>query len=168
MALLRHPARPPAIELVAPVVAPRTHVQRTNLDIKEAAKGICHGTIGVPDPDQTAALFVDALGFGHQRRPGSETVELSLQRPLSQWSMSLTIEEDSSGADFPSLDSEGWFVLALLSSDISGDARCVQKHTLKSVTQPFVTEVSGQRWTIVLCVLNSGFAVELLQLASGH
>ena len=77
--------------------------------------------------------------------------------------MNLTIREDSFTAELPALDSEGWFVLALFSSDLAADTRRVQEHDVKAVTRPFVTEVDGKEWTIVLCVLHSGFAIELLQ-----
>ena len=161
LALLRHPTGLPALELVAPIFT--LPAQRTNLDFNEMAKGVCHGTIKVQNPAETVSLFADALGFGRQDKSTPGKAKLSLKRPLSQWSMNLTIQEDSPMAELPMLDSEGWFVLALFSSDISGDARRVQEHNVKAVTQPFITEVNGQRWTIVLCVLNSGFAVELLQ-----
>jgi hypothetical protein len=161
LALLRHPAGLPALELVAPVLT--SPAQRTNLDFNEIAKGACHGTIKVQNPAETTSLFVDALGFGRRDESTSDRAVLSLRRPLSQWSMNLTIQTDSPATELPMLDSEGWFVLALFSSDVPGDARRVQEHNVKAVTQPFITEVNGQRWTIVLCVLNSGFAVELLQ-----
>jgi hypothetical protein len=127
------------------------------------AKGVCHGTIKVPNPAETVSLFVDALGFGRGVGSAPDAAELSLRRPLPQWSMDLTIQEDGRASDLPMLDSEGWFVLALFSSDIPNDASRVQEHNVKGVTRPFMTEVNGQQWTIVLCVLNSGFAVELLQ-----
>jgi hypothetical protein len=77
--------------------------------------------------------------------------------------MSLTIREEGAFAEPPVLDSEGWFVLALFSSDLQTDAHCVREHGLKAVTEPFRIFVSQQEWTIVLCILSSGFAIELLQ-----
>ena len=163
LALLRHPTGLPALELVAPVLTSPAQAQRTHLNFNEMAKGVCHGTIKVPNPAETVSLFVDALGFGRRVGSAPDAAKLSLRRPLPQWSMDLTIQEDGRASDLPMLDSEGWFVLALFSSDIPNDASRVQEHNVKAVTRPFMTEVNGQQWTIVLCVLNSGFAVELLQ-----
>jgi hypothetical protein len=163
LVLLRHPAGLPALELVAPVLTSPARAQRTELDLNRAAKGVCHGTIRVPNLADTERLFCGALGFRRAEETVPGSANLSLHRPLPQWSMNLTIREDSFTAELPALDSEGWFVLALFSSDLSADIRRVQKHDVKAVTRPFVTEVDGKEWTIVLCVLHSGFAIELLQ-----
>jgi hypothetical protein len=163
LVLLRHPAGAPAVELVAPVLTPPERMQRTELDLVAAEKGACHGTVFVPNLDETVELFTGALGFRRAENCGQGFAHLALRRPLSQWSITLTIREERAPAEMPTQDSEGWFVLALFSSDLEADARQARKYNVKAVTEPFSTEVSQQRWAIVLCILSSGFAVELLQ-----
>jgi hypothetical protein len=165
LVLLRHPAGAPAVELVGPVLTPE-RAQRTELNLSDAARGVCHGTIRVPNFAETVELFIEVLGFRRDETKDGASVELALRRPLSHWSMPLTIREDLGATQAPMMDSPGWFVLALFSSDPRADAHRMHAYHVQT-TEPFVTRVSDQQWTIVLCVLQSGFAIELLQPSKG-
>jgi hypothetical protein len=161
LVLLRQP-RVPAVELVAPVLTPPERAHHTRLDLDAAAQGRLHGTLEVPDAAACQALFLECFGF--RRTGGDEArVEVELRRPLAQWSMGLTLRQGVAAQPMPTQDSEGWFVLALFTSDVAADAERARKYDVAAVTQPFVTRVSGQRWTIALVILRSGFAIELLQ-----
>jgi hypothetical protein len=109
------------------------------------------------------AFFTEALGFAPADGTGQGRARLSLRRPLPQWSMTLILEEEVAPPVVPTMDSEGWFVLALLSSDLNADASAASQHALKAVTEPFEICVGGKPWMIVLCVLHCGFAIELMQ-----
>lgn len=163
LGLFRHPAGFPALELVGPVVASPGNEHRTELNLSSIEKGMLHGTIHVPNLDQTVALFVDAFGFIVAKKNEERSARLSLHRPMPQWSMNLTLEEEVLPATVPTLDGRGWFVLALLSSDLRADALNASRHALTAITDPFVISVDKKEWAIVLCVLRSGFAIELMQ-----
>jgi hypothetical protein len=123
-----------------------------------------HGTICVRDLERSVALFTEALGFVRVDDTGPGRIRLVLRRPLPQWSIAITLEEEPAGSELvPTMDSKGWFVLALLSSDLNADAALAAAHRPRAVTEPFDLSVNGKPWRIVLCVLNSGFVVELMQ-----
>ncbi len=166
LVLLRHPRGYPAVELVSPTSSSADNEQRSVLNLFTESYETLTGTIRVPDLEECAAFFVDGLGFESGQHFLGGGVEVVLRRPLSQWSIALTLEKEAVESPVPTLDGGGWFVLALLSSDLGADAAKIARHGLKAVTDPFTIRVGGRRWSIVLCVLKSGFAIELMQPAS--
>jgi len=162
---LRHTSGCPALELVSPVVCTDV-MHRTQLVLPdESGLGSLTGTISVPNLDQGIALFTKSLGFVSEGSPQAGQAMLSLNRPLKQWSTTIILKEEADElTPTPTMDCYGWFALGLLSSDLENDALAVATQCKNSITKPFELRVGGKIWNVVLCILDYGFAIELMQV----
>lgn len=161
LALLRHPAGLPAIELVAPAIP-----ERERGDARLTLPGVdgegFGGVIRVSDYADTQELFVRQLGFSAL---GPDGKRLVMRRPLRQWCWDLELEESTDITASSCLDRPGWFVLALLTTDLEQSARMLAAHCA-SATPPFEIEVNNKRLRIALGVLPSGFGIEMVQIGA--
>jgi hypothetical protein len=165
LALLRHPSGLPALELVSPTMSEAERLD-AKLVMPPADSRRFSGTIHVDDLVNARDFFVKHLGFCEAESNIGRGAKLAMRRPLRQWCFDLTLEQLEQKPNLPeSLDKPGWFVLALLTTDIDQGAKTLAGYCMRA-TPPFEIQVNGNQLKLALGTLSTGFGIEMVQIGA--
>lgn len=166
---IRHPVDGIALELVSPA-APAASESASSINMSEIELGGCVGSLFVPGLADAEAFFLGGLGFSNcglafDAGGASKTTRIQMKRPLSRWSVTLDLVGEKPERLAPRLDAKGWYVLALLSTNVKDDLARLQGHPAIIASTPvFQICVNQKKPLLALCFLQNGFGIELFQV----
>jgi hypothetical protein len=159
----------PALEFVSPVTGEDGVEHASMLDVTQAGASVGSGTLLVPDLAAALEFFCAGLGFGPVSAPTVSEAIVRMTRPLRQWEFQLTLRQSQPAAEQPTLDCNGWFVLGLLSNSLTVDINQLRGFRfVTGIVPPFELRVANNVRMVGMCILQSGFAIELIQPVSAN